>query len=256
MKHLPERLKVEMLDSIYRDIFRDFGNFFGESKLKYQLCYHLQPRLFDVGSEVIKKGHAVHEILMVIKGRVDISYECNGEQQKYSYVKNKFLLGMFEVLMKMPAYLSYVVADDDYAIPLDTLAIPRAPFLLILENGFPDDHKRLLSSAQANHNSTIEALMKTNKSLFYENDAISDTERNKARRATVNVSDFQSSKKMIETNIESLQNSYQLINENFAKARNEKTSAREDGKSPNNRKTSSLSGLSDLPPVKGISNKH
>ena len=147
-KQLTEEIKKDMLNGLFKDIFDDFSQEFGESNLKYELCYYFQPRIFPVGDVIIEIGDVVHEILIIYKGKVMTEVDYDGHKIKLAFRKRKFWLGVYEVLNEKLCIRTYKTVDKRSAIPVEAYAIPRKPFLHILKNKYPSDEGRLIIDSE------------------------------------------------------------------------------------------------------------
>ncbi|OMJ68642.1 hypothetical protein SteCoe_33854 [Stentor coeruleus] len=220
---LSNDLKEELLDKLFKDIFTTFPNFFEEkSKLKYELCFHFQPRIYKIGEVILNEQETVLEILFTYRGRLYLEHNFNGEIMKLSYNLPRAIIGDYEVLLNKKTIVSYHAAFKKTSIPVEAFALPRKPFLMILANGFPEDELKLRIQSEIKHLEIVKCLIETrNQTNKIDNSTISETNRplivnqsKKGRYSVISEGEnliIQSKYRSLESNIEDLTFSYESI---------------------------------------------
>ncbi|OMJ82855.1 hypothetical protein SteCoe_16323 [Stentor coeruleus] len=220
---LSDDLKEELLDKLFRDIFTTFPNFFEEdSKLKYELCFHFQPRIYKVNEVIINEQETVQEIIFTYRGRLCLEHNFNGEPIQLTYNSARTIIGDYEVLLNKKTIVTYRVAFHQTSISVEAFALPRKPFLMILANGFPESEIKLRIQSEMKHSEIVKCLIGTkNKLKKIDNSTNSDTSRplleapSKKGRASViregEILMIQSKYRSLESNIEDLISSYEFI---------------------------------------------
>lgn len=143
-----------IIDYLFEDIFYKFRTFFGpENDFKQAICFHFQPRKFEVGEVIIEEGEQVGEVLLVTEGSVGLGPILHGVQQTIlTYGRHKdgnYVLGLHSALTYNGAVTSYKVRGEK---PIKALAIPRRPLLDVVQHKFPETRIHLIKLAKKINN--------------------------------------------------------------------------------------------------------
>lgn len=138
---------------LYNDIFYDFRYFFGESRFKYYMAFHFQPRKFEPGEYIVKEGEKLEEIYFVYYAYDGVATVGVGPMEMKEgeethkpllYFRNPHVIGDYQIIMNTPAITNYRVYDDNTC---DTYAVPRQPFMNLLEIYYPENRDIMLGYA-------------------------------------------------------------------------------------------------------------
>jgi Ion channel len=210
---LTPELKEMMLDYLFKDTFSQHRNFFGDSKLKYELCYHFQPRIYHPGDVIIKKGDKVHELFLLKKGRIEIESEY--DLNVYSFALNipKCTIGDYEILSKEVSKVVYKAAISENS-SVEGLAIPKKPFISILVNEFHEEEHRLRVLAQGKYNKIIKSVEDNHNKMSTDRfNATLETKENPKwyKNNITKPENLQVKYRTLDSNLEHLENHYNSI---------------------------------------------
>ena len=152
LQDMPPEIARKIIDYLYEDIFYNFRTFFGqEPDFKQAICFHFQPRKYEIGEVIIDEGEQVNEILLVTEGSVGIGPMIHDVQQTIlKYNDGNYVLGMYSALTHRSSVTGFKVIGDK---PVKALVIPRRPLLDILDYKFPQTKIHLMAmAAKINNN--------------------------------------------------------------------------------------------------------
>ena len=130
------------------------------------MAFHFQPRKFEPGEYIVREGERLQELYFSYTGRdgigtigvgpIKVEY---GEEihRPVLYFKNPTIIGEYSVLMDKPAISTYKVYEENTC---DVFAVPKQPFINLLETYYPDDKDIMIAYAHKKWN-RIQELMKT-----------------------------------------------------------------------------------------------
>ena len=147
LEDLPHNVVDNILDYLFQDVFYDFRNFLdtAESRFKYNICFHFQPRKFEPGETILKEGEQVQEVILVLDGKVAAG-PMDGKVHKVimRYNQGKAVIGVYPALTENPALTTYKARGQNRA---NCYAIPVRPFIDILDHFYPDLKLKMLGNA-------------------------------------------------------------------------------------------------------------
>lgn len=154
-KELTCELKNEILKSLFMRVFLRFKDFFGDTQMKYELCYHFQPRFYSPSQTILDEGEKVFELILIMKGK--ILAEISRSNISVNIIQN--ILGAYEILSGKACVFTYKTAHESL-FPTEVLVIPKRPLLMIIQNGFPDEGPRMRILCERQHAELVKKLMK------------------------------------------------------------------------------------------------
>lgn len=105
---LPGDLRRRLIEHLFSDIFYDYYQFFKPlEEKKYILALYLQPRIYQKGSIMLREGDAIHEIIFLVSGRIQLGIFINETFKEYANFHSKFILGDYFFLEKIPSFLEF-----------------------------------------------------------------------------------------------------------------------------------------------------
>lgn len=105
---LPEKYRNSVLDFLFQEIFFNFRIFFGTGSFKYQICLHIQPRVYHKDFKLIQQGHIPLEILFVQEGQIVCGLEIGGNFNLCYEFKQNSIIGDYFVLNKIPSHATFI----------------------------------------------------------------------------------------------------------------------------------------------------
>jgi CRP-like cAMP-binding protein len=133
-KKLPTRLKKNILDILFNDVFRHFRYLFPEkNEFRYYMCTFFLPRIFQCDMFLVKENEKCDEIFLVKSGNVQLCFEDLGD----SLVKCKtftgwFTVGEYCVVMERKSFATFMAESE-----VEALAIPAKAFKMIILRYYP-----------------------------------------------------------------------------------------------------------------------
>lgn len=119
VSNLPEETYYQILENLFSDVLHNFKYFFGNTKLKYALLPHFQPRKFMKNEFIFTYGADVTEIYFLLTGNISIGYSVNGEHQTLLYCEEgRTIIGDYQILTRVKNRFDYLAeaAVDAYAL--------------------------------------------------------------------------------------------------------------------------------------------
>ena len=222
-------LKRAILDSIFKEPYHKFSDFFGDTEMKYELSYHLQPRIYDKDEIMIGQGDQVLEMLFIMKGKVQAEWTSESTDYTFDLKIGVLILGDYEILHGKPCFVTYKPAVPAVFIPVEALALPKRAFKMIVQNGFDGEEKRISHKCEFKHRQIVKCLMDAKKEKAIANLdgelpelALGQSDKSK-RRVSMLITDINQSKYLSnETNLQKLMkisskidNNLEIVKENI-----------------------------------------
>lgn len=143
IKDLPEDTYFELLSQLFADFLTSFRVYFTESRFKFSIIPHLQPRGFQKDSFVLKNGQIVDEVLFVIRGNVCAGIEIHKVfQSLLMFPEGRTVLGDYNVISKAANRFDYVALSF-----LNCLSINSETFGKILKTWYKSDKDHIMAMA-------------------------------------------------------------------------------------------------------------
>lgn len=117
---------------------------------------HFQPRFFKQGEIILEEHEYTKEVLLVIDGHINCQTSIHQTNMTIlQFNKGRTIIGDYSILANKPVLVDHVAKSKR---GVHAIAIPKKPFLTILNNGFPDLKKELLIKAMKRENNIKEIL--------------------------------------------------------------------------------------------------
>ena len=135
------------------------------------MAFHIQPRKFEPGDYIVREGERLEEVYFVYHGRDGVGTVGvgpltmkHGEEvhKPVLYYKKPMIIGEYAILMQKPAVTTYRVYEDK---TLDVFAVPRRPFMDLLETYYPEDRDVMLGYSQKKAKHIQDCIEKEMKSM-------------------------------------------------------------------------------------------
>jgi hypothetical protein len=105
---LPDRLKHQVLNYLFDDVFYKFSYFFNiKSNWKYKVAVYLQPRFYTENQIILDINKDVHEVIFMIMGQIEISITDGQELHFICLQEKSSIIGDYFLFIKMPSFLQY-----------------------------------------------------------------------------------------------------------------------------------------------------
>lgn len=143
VKIFPEKSYFEVLDNVFTDFFSTFQFYFTDSRFKYHIIPHIQPRMFDKSSFIIRKTNKIDEILFILIGDLSVGIEMNGIYHKLLIFEDgRTVIGDYNVLTKLASKFDYLSLTF-----LHCYSLPSPVFSRLLNELHKEDKENIMEIA-------------------------------------------------------------------------------------------------------------
>ncbi|OMJ88699.1 hypothetical protein SteCoe_9322 [Stentor coeruleus] len=148
VSNLPEETYFQILENLFSDILHNFKYFFGNTKMKYALLPHFQPRRFLKSEYIFSYGVEVTEIYFLITGNISIGYNVNGEHQTLLYCEEgRTIIGDYQILTRAKNKFDYLAETN-----VDAYSLDGEVFIKIIDTFFKEEKSGIMAIAVKREN--------------------------------------------------------------------------------------------------------
>jgi CRP-like cAMP-binding protein len=140
---LPEEIYYKILKHLFSDFLYHFKHTIGETKLRYAIIPHLQPRKYEADELILEKDTHIKELVFVLRGSVSVGIDINGKHESLLFLEGgKAVLGDYQILTGLKNKFDYLAIKTVVAYTIDS-----GVFMKILEVYYKEEKNRIMADA-------------------------------------------------------------------------------------------------------------
>ena len=151
---LPEEIYYNIIDHLFSHFISSFKYYLGNTKLRYAIIPHLQPRRYEIGQMIFTHGKDIKEVAFILSGGISVGIDINEVHQTFLFLEGgRTVVGDYPALTKTVNKLDYLVKQTVTAYVIDAEV-----FMKILDAFFRSEKTSMLSIA-ANREKNLKRIL-------------------------------------------------------------------------------------------------